>query len=222
MRKLLMSIGLASLAACGGQNGASNSGTAPEVPDVAKARNVIWESSEPGITPFISVVHLVGQEIPRIQSISYVVEPKPDSVSKPVRVTYTRDALESRGRLTNDRLLLPVLGLYAEFENEVSIELNFDDFSTQTIAGTLTTAAYTDPNYAYDEPLFITKPAADGEQSFDFVAMKSRLGTPVIFDTDGAIRWVGVSSASSIFSVFKGCETSRDAVPVPFEDMRFL
>ena len=222
MRKLLMLVVLASLAACGGQNSASNSGAAPDVPDVAKARDVIWEKSEPGSTPFVSFVHLAGQELPRVRSVSYVVEPKPDSVSKPVRVTYTLEALKSRGRVTNGRLLLPVIGLYAGFENEVSIELNFDDLSTQALAGTLTTTAYTDVNGTYAESARIAYRAAGSEQGFDFFAMESGLGIPVIVDTDGAIRWVGVSSASSIFSVFKGCDSSRVAVPVPLEDMRLM
>ena len=72
----------------------------------------------------------------------------------------------------------------------------------QTIAETLTTAAYTDPNGAYDRPVFIKSRAAGSDLGFDFFAMKSGLGTPVIVDTDGAIRWVGVSSESSISSVF--------------------
>ena len=81
-------------------------------------------------------------------------------------------------------------------------ELTFNDGSLQTIAETLTTAAYTDPNGVYDHPVFIKSRAAGSDLGFDFFAMKSGLGTPVIVDTDGAIRWVGVSSESSISSVF--------------------
>jgi arylsulfate sulfotransferase len=147
-------------------------------------------------------VHLVGQDLDAVQTISYVVEPKPGSVSKPVRVTYTLEALENRGRVISGEVLLPVFGLYAGYENSVSIGLGFEDGSTQTIADTLTTAAYTDPNGVYDVPVFVKRRAAGSALDFDFFAMKSGFGTPVIVDTDGAIRWVGAIDRSHISSVF--------------------
>jgi hypothetical protein len=174
----------------------------PELKPAAETSDIKWDSSEPGITPFISLVRLAGQSLSAVRTVSFEIEPRPDTVSAPVRVTYTSESLRSRGRLTSDLLVLPVFGLYAGFANPVSIELAFDDGSTQTIDCTLTTAAYTDPNGVYDQPVFIEKRAAGSELGFDFFAMKSGLGTPVILDTDGAIRWVGVSSEGSIPSVF--------------------
>jgi hypothetical protein len=147
-------------------------------------------------------VHLVGQSLSAVRTVSFEIEPKPDSVSAPVRVTYTLESLRSRGRLTSDLLVLPVFGLYAGFANPVSIDLTFDDGSVQTIDSTVTTAAYTDPNGVYDHPVFIERREAGSELGFDFFALKSDLGTPVILDTDGTIRWVGVSSEGSIPSVF--------------------
>jgi arylsulfate sulfotransferase len=218
MRNFLILIVLAGLAGCGDHGGNNGAGGAPPMPQVAKASfsagDIKWDGSEPGITPFVSIVHLVGHDLAAVRAVSYVVEPKPDSVSKPVRVTFSRAALEARGQLGTDRLLLPVFGLYAGFENEVSIELDFDDLSTQFVAGTLTTAAYTGANADYEDPV--------SKQGFDFVALRSGPGTPVIVDTDGAIRWVGVSGASKIFSVFRGCDSGRDAMPIPLEDMRLL
>ena len=99
-------------------------------------------------------------------------------------------------------LQLPVFGLYAGYANVVTIKLTFHDGSLQTITRTLTTAAYTDPNGVYDHPVFIKSRAAGSKLGFDFFAMKSGLGTPVIVDTDGAIRWVGASNESSIQSIF--------------------
>lgn len=147
-------------------------------------------------------MHLGGQDLSAVESISYAIEPKPGSVSKPVRVTYSMEALDNRGRVTSGEVLLPVFGLYAGYANAVSIDLTFDDGSTQDIARTLTTAAYTDPNGVYDVPEIIKARAAGSALDFDFFAMKSGLGTPVIVDTDGAIRWVGVSARSHISSVF--------------------
>jgi arylsulfate sulfotransferase len=147
-------------------------------------------------------VQLVGQDLDAVRTISYAVEPKPGSVSKPVRVTYTVEALDDRGRVTSGEVLLPVFGLYAGYSNTVSIDLNFDDGSTQIIADTLTTSEYTDPNGVYDRPVFVKSRAPGSTLDFDFFAMKSGFGTPVIVDTDGAIRWVGMINRSHISSVF--------------------
>jgi len=203
-----MLVVLASLAACGDDDEPrlKASGVLVASPDLktsAEIGHVQWESSEPGITPFIAFVHLAGERVSQIRTITYVIEPKPDSVSKPARVSYSIAALKARGRLLSDnRLLLPVFGLYAGYENSVSIQLSFADCSTQTLDGALTTAAYTDPNGVYDHPQFLQSRAAGSGLGFDFFAMKSGLGTPVIVDTDGEIRWVGVSSESSISSAF--------------------
>jgi hypothetical protein len=190
MRKIFVLILLASL------TGPSLAQTAAQTSDI------VWAGSEPGVTPFISTVHLAGQSLTAVRTIRYELKAKPGSVSKPVRVTYTRQALRRRGRLTDNDLQLPVFGLYAGYANSVSIRLTFNDSSLQTITQTLTTAAYTDPNGAYDHPVFIKSRAAGSDLGFDYFAMKSGLGTPVIVDTDGAIRWVGVSSESSIPSIF--------------------
>ncbi len=147
-------------------------------------------------------MHLVGHDLELVRSISYSVEPKPGSASKPVRVTYSMEALDSRGRVMSGEVLLPVFGLYAGYPNTVSIDLGFDDGSSQPIAHTLTTAAYTDPNGVYDVPEIVKKRAVGSALDFDFFAMKSGLGTPVIVDTDGAIRWVGTIPRSHIISVF--------------------
>lgn len=222
MRKVLVLLVLASLSGCGDEsNGfnstgneapsAANPGNAtppsptaqPPAPTSAELSDIQWISSEAGVTPFIAFVHLDGRRLSDLQTASYVVEAKPGSVSKPVHVTYTREALARRGRLQDGNALqLPVFGLYAGHDNAVSIELTFEDCSTQTLTGILTTAAYTDPNGVYDKPLFFKTRAAGSTLGFDFFAMKSGLGTPIILDTDGTIRWVGAGTESSISSVF--------------------
>jgi hypothetical protein len=217
MRNLLVLVVLASLLACGDDNssnfspitGTSGAATEPAPPPAppdpktaAETSDIKWDSSDPGITPFISIVHLVGQSLPAVRTISFGVEPKPGSVSKAVHVTYTLESLDKRGRLTDGELQVPVFGLYAGYVNAVSIELEFNDGSIQTIACSLTTAAYVDPKGVYDHPVFIKSRAAGSDLGFDFFVMKSGLGTPIIVDTDGAIRWVGVSTESSISSAF--------------------
>jgi hypothetical protein len=212
MRKILVLAVLAGLAACGDEStsskvapaAAADVATTPPVSETSAAiSDIAWGGSEPGITPFIAFVSLHGQELARVRGVSYSIQPKPGSVSKAVRVSYTREALESRGRFpADDELVLPVFGLYSDYSNAVSIELSFEDCSSQTIEGTVTTGVYTDPTGAYANPVFIRNRAAGSELGFDFFAMKSGSGTPVVVDTDGAIRWVGVSNESSISSAF--------------------
>lgn len=204
--RLLAVMTLAGLAACGDDAGrlpvATLDSPAPVLKTSAQTSDIQWEGSEQGITPFIAFVRLAGERLADVRAVSYVLEPKPGSVSKPVRVKYTREALERRGRFADGALVLPVFGLYAGHANAVSIELTFEDCSTQSLAGTLTTAAYVDPNGVYDNPVVLQARAPGSDLGFDFFAMKSGLGTPVVLDTDGAIRWVGVSTESSISSVF--------------------
>jgi arylsulfate sulfotransferase len=206
MRNFLVLAALASLVACGDGGGTSVTAVpSPASADLktnAQASDIVWTGSEPGITPFIAFVQLSGQNVSLIQTVSYVIEPRPGSVSKPVRVTYTLESLRNRGRVAADGLTLPVFGLYAGYSNAVSIELNFGDCSVKNLAGTVTTASYTDPNGVYDRPVFIKNRTAGSALGFDFFAMKSGLGTPIIVDTDGAIRWVGVGNVNSISSAF--------------------
>ena len=103
MRKFLVLLLLASLA------GPSLAQTAAQTSDI------VWDRSEQGVTPFISIVHLAGQSLNAVRTVRYEVKPKPGSVSKPVRVTYTRQALKRRGRLTEWRSAVarvrPVCGI---------------------------------------------------------------------------------------------------------------
>jgi hypothetical protein len=89
MRKFLVLLLLASL------SGPSPAQTAAETSDI------VWDRSEQGVTPFISIAHLAGQSLNAVRTVRYELKPKPGSVSKAVRVTYTRQALKRRGRLTD-------------------------------------------------------------------------------------------------------------------------
>lgn len=202
-------VALACLAGCGDHGTESKVAETsvdtppPELKATAETSDIAWDNSEAGVTPFIAFAHLSGETLAEVSTVTFSVEPKPGSVSKPVRVTYTRAALESRGRFeTAQSLKLPVFGLYSGYDNTVSIKLSFVDCSTQTLTGTVAASAYADPNGVYDHPTFIKSRAAGSELGFDFFVMKSGAGTPIIVDTDGAIRWVGPGTENSISSAF--------------------
>lgn len=71
---------------------------------------------------------------------------------------------------------------------------------------TIATPEYTDPNGIYDHPVVVTPRQPGSNLGFNFIYIKSGLGSPVIVDTDGAVRWVASGPSNSISSVFTGDE----------------
>jgi len=203
----------ACLTACGSGGGSKDERTvqpaastsSPQIDEKTSAQtsDIAWVGSDAGVTPFIAFAHLTGTSLATVTTVTYTVQPKPGSVSKAAQVSYSRDALQRRGRFTAaNELLLPIFGLYSGYENQLSIKLSFEDCSTQTLTGALTTGAYADPAGVYDHPVFIKARVAGSELGFDFFMMKSGSGTPIVVDTDGEIRWVGTSTENSISSAF--------------------
>jgi arylsulfate sulfotransferase len=86
--------------------------------------------------------------------VEFTITPKPGSVSKPVDVWYSIAALTQSGNpASNDALLsVPIVGLYAGYENQVALQLQFQDGSTQSLPASIATAPYTDPTGIYDHP----------------------------------------------------------------------
>src|SRR5208282_4090558 len=226
MRSFYVLASVAILAGCGGgsSSGVGSQGAPPELAaalQLAAVSDVTVGTIAEGVTPFISLVQLGGNSLANMTSMSYTIAPKPGTVSNPVAVTFTADALSRldaglvsgslsaittvlpfSGTRAPATVVLPVFGLYSGYENSVSIQIFFTDGSAQTIPLTLVTSAYTDPNKIYDHPVIIKKRAPGAILGFDFFAMKSNLGTPVIVDTDGEIRWVGgPGTASGLASI---------------------
>jgi len=205
MKKLALLFLAGILASCGGDE-ATEPGPV-DLPTIAATSDIEFSGSDAGVTPFIQKVRLEGVRIPAIKSLTYVIEPRPGSVSKPVRVSWSMRALKEKGYLQSNRLLvLPVIGLYAGRTNEISIALQFSDGSSQTIDVGLTTGTYSDPRGIYDAPVFVRRRDPGSELGFDFFALKPIVGGPVIVDTDGELRWVGVGIASTQSSLFTGNE----------------
>jgi len=227
MRIFYVLVSVAILAACGGGNsgGAASQSTPPAALvafQLASSSDVTVGTISEGVTPFISLVEMNGTSLANMASMSYTIAPKPGTVSKPVAVSFTADALSRldanlvlgplpfaaavlafSGTRSVLPVVLPVFGLYAGYANSVSVQIVFTDASVQTIPLTLVTNAYTDPNKIYDHPVIIKKRAPGTILGFDFFAMKSNLGTPVIVDTDSEIRWVGgPGTASGFASIF--------------------
>lgn len=195
-RWLALAILTTLLVSCGG---GGNGPSSAEVSDIAAV------GSLPGITPFISFVQLRGASVGKLATIRYTIEPKPGALSKPVDVQYSIDALSRRNYVSagGGVVTLPVFGLYAGHANRVSVSLQFADASEQRLAVDIQSAAYADPNGVYDRPSILTRRAAGSSLGFDYFAIKSGLGTPVVIDTDGEIRWVGAGGTKSFSAAFQ-------------------
>jgi arylsulfate sulfotransferase len=212
IRCLLMVTASVGIAACGGggatvapQNPAFPNAAAASSASTASVSNLAVASISAGVTPFIAIVQLTGSSLASMQSIEFTIKPKPGSVSKRVDVTFTQIAMIRRGYLAPDfsALSLPIFGLYAGYDNEVSLNVAFEDGSVQTIPIVLTTAAYTDPNGIYDRPVINKARDSGSRLGFSFFVLKSNLGTPVVIDTDAEIRWVATGvSYSQVSNVF--------------------
>jgi hypothetical protein len=169
----------------------------------AASSDIHVAATTPGPTPFVAFVQLEGNSLGGVTGIAFAIQPKPSSASKPVSVSYSVAALQARGFFVAGSETVPVFGLYSGFANQVTISLTFVDGSVQSMPLTLTTAPYTDPTGIYDHPTIVRPRAVGSSLGFDYFAIKSFLGSPVIVDTDGNIRWVLPASAIAPWSRFQ-------------------
>lgn len=112
--------------------------------------------------------------------------------------------LERRGHASagGATVTVPVFGLYANYANQVNIDLRLASGSQQQLRVEIATAAYSDPNGIYDRPNILKPRTAGDSLSFDYFYMKSALGSPVVVDTDGQLRWVVPGKTGSLTSLF--------------------
>jgi arylsulfate sulfotransferase len=167
-------------------------GTKELIPKASTAQDsdIVVNGSTPGITPFIASVELDGQSIRDVLSVTFNIAPKPNTVSSPVEVTWTRAALAGGGYLQTTAIHLPVFGLYDGYQNQVSFRVEFADGSEQRLDDQITTQPYTDSTGVFANPTIIKARAVGNSLGFSFFVLKSQLGSPVIVDTDGNLRWI--------------------------------
>ena len=172
---------------------------------MASAAAVSVSADPPVDSSFIELVHLDGRNLAGLASVQYTIVPKPGTASKPVHVTYSIAALQRQGYAVagSSSVALPVFGLYAGYANQVAVQLTFRDGSVSSQLVVVTMPVYTDPNGIYDHPTVIKARAPGSALGFDFFAIKSALGSPVIMDSDGEIRWIAPGISDSFSSNFQ-------------------
>lgn len=177
-------------------------------------------SITPGVTPFIAFIDIKTDNIHALKSINYTIEPKPDTISKPVSATFSKNYLfrEKYYSPTSNLLKLPVFCLYSDYTNSVDITLTFNDGSSQELPTvTIPTGVYYggySPVYfdnafqgvagsssVYNSPIIHVSRNENDRLGFSFFYVKNFVGTPAIIDTDGNVRWLGtqpeIASGSS-------------------------
>jgi hypothetical protein len=160
-----------------------------------------------GATPFISSLTLDVSNTTVLKSIQFAIDSKPGSVVRPLSGTYSNDYLVSRGFEHPPEISLPVYGLYAGYQNIVRLTYRFLDGSSKQAVTSITTAAFDDQGCGYNNPTRLQARTNSTQLSYDYIFDRSACGTfsPVILDSDGALRWVSplpVSGALFAASVF--------------------
>src|SRR5204863_2389356 len=134
---------------------------------------------------------LRGANVDAITAVTFIVAPKPGSVSRPVKATYSAAYLAGAGygTVAPGAYRLPVFGLYASHANSVAVQVQFADQAVAALDVPIVTASFQDPNGIYDRPTFLLRRAAGSDLGFDFFYIKSEITMPLVFDTDGEVRW---------------------------------
>lgn len=156
-----------------------------------------------GVTPFISKVTLDVSNTSVLKSIQFAIDPKPASVTRPLSGTYANDYLVGRGFEHSPEVILPVYGLYAGYTNTVRLTFRFEDGSSKRAITLITTAGFDDQGCGYNTPTKLQPRTNSTSLSYDYVFDRSACGdfSPVILDSDGALRWVSpLPTDSALFA----------------------
>ena len=145
-----------------------------------------------GVTPFISRLTLMVSNTTVLKSIQFAIDPKPGSVTRPLSGTYANFYLVGRGLEHPPEVILPVYGLYAGYTNIVRLTYRFMDGSSKQGVTAVTTAAFNDQGCGYNNPTRLLPRTNSTHLSYDYIFDSASCGnfSPVILDSDGALRWV--------------------------------
>ena len=176
-------------------------------PPLAIRSEIAVVGSEAGVSPHIQFVTLRSSDLADLTAISFQIRPKVGARAKAVTARYSMRYLQSRRRAdtaVND-VRLPIFGLYAGARNNVDLIVEFKDGSIRQLTQVVETPARSS-TLVYDGVKILTARRAGDDLGFDFFYVKAGGGTPVVIDTDGAVRWVGAGSENSFSSIFSNGE----------------
>jgi arylsulfate sulfotransferase len=161
-------------------------------------------ATSPGVTPFIAQLALNASDTSVIDSIEFSIKPKAGSVTRPFSQTYSASYLTSHAYLqpATGEIFLPVYGLYASYTNKVTLTYRFLDGSSKSATTLVTAPAFADP-CGIAHPLVVQPRTATKALSYDYMLVRGGCGgangvSPVIVDTDGAVRWTCPLAADAV------------------------
>ncbi|ATM01160.1 hypothetical protein CK910_02850 [Aeromonas sp. CA23] len=151
---------------------------------------------------FISALDLTGLDTNKIKNVSFNIKTKEGNHAKSVSATYDWNYLSKNNLYdtANNRIQIPIFGLYSDYLNELTINIQLIDDSTYSFKKTLATAAYIDSIGIYDNVGIGIKPSST--PSYSYFYLKGSKKSPIIMDVDGEVRWdadIKRSSSSSAF-----------------------
>ncbi|MEL1219224.1 aryl-sulfate sulfotransferase [Aeromonas hydrophila] len=195
----LLSLVCTGLYGCNGSGGGSSKTLAEQL-DYDPTTQVIEDDIHASV--FISALDLTGLDTSKIKNISFNIKTKEGNHAKSVSATYDWNYLSNNSLYdtTNNRIQIPIFGLYSNYLNELTINIQFTDNSTYSFKKTIATAAYVDSIGIYDDVGISTKPSATPTYSYFY--LKGSKKSPIIMDIDGEVRWdvnIIKISASSTF-----------------------
>lgn len=162
----------------------------------------------PGLTPFIARIQATVTPANTLSNIQFAIIPKTGSVTRPISATYTSSYLQSRGYLNSQTgvMSVPVFGLYANYSNTVRLTAVFTDGTSQQNLVTVPTLDWIDTCNVFKSPNRIQSRTSSKSLSYDYMLLKNLCGaqSPIVMDTDGAVRWVGPTGYTGPSSMFFG------------------
>lgn len=171
--------------------------------------NVQLSSVTNGATPFIRFVKISGVRPAVLGNVSFSIAPKSGSATAPISASYSKAYLLRNNYLdiNSGVATIPVFGLYANYANAVSIKYFEGSILSATLNPTVTTPVWTDPygpSDLYKNPTRIVPRDNNVHLDFSYFMMKSGSSgsNPVVLDTDGEVRWVGINNEPSQSSIF--------------------
>ncbi|MCV3288675.1 aryl-sulfate sulfotransferase [Aeromonas media] len=171
---------------------------------------------------FISALNMNGLDTGKIKNISFRIKTKDGNFAKPVSATYDWSYLSNNGLFdaTNNSIQVPIFGLYSDYLNELTIDIQYIDDSIYSFQKMIPAATYVDSAGIYDNVGISIKPTAT--PSYSYFYLKGALKSPIIMDVDGEVRWDAdikrVSSSSAFIKnafwtgTIKGTATAIDVL----------
>ncbi len=148
------------------------------------------------LSPFISSLVIRGVDISNVNSIKFRILRKPTFKSKEISATFLRDSLKK----SNDEIILPIFGMYANYKNSVEVSVLFNSGSEDIETVSIPTEGYR--NDLYDD-IRLSQPYTNvGSPRISFIFVKSRVSGPIVLDIDGQIRWASEFSYNAGPSLF--------------------